>query len=157
MRRKTMIELNAITKRFGKNTILDHLQLQIPEGSVFGLIGPNGAGKSTLLKMMTGIMECDEGSITYDGVEVYENPIMKQDILLVSDDPYYFYHATMKEMKAFYQLWYPRFDHHVYRKYLEIFQLDEEKPIPTFSKGRKRHAVLALAHAIAPKYLFLGA
>lgn len=150
-----MIELNAITKRFGKNTILDHLQLHIPEGSVFGLIGPNGAGKSTLLKMMSGIMECDEGSITYDGVGVYENPMMKQDILLVSDDPYYFYHATIKDMKDFYQLWYPRFNQQVYRKYLEIFQLDEKKPITTFSKGMKRQAFLAIALAIAPKYLFL--
>ena len=150
-----MIELNAITKRFGNNTILDHLQLRIPEGSVFGLIGPNGAGKSTLLKMMSGIMECDEGSITYDGVGVYENPMMKQDILLVSDDPYYFYHATIKDMKDFYQLWYPRFNQQVYRKYLEIFQLDEKKPITTFSKGMKRQAFLAIALAIAPKYLFL--
>lgn len=150
-----MIELHGVTKRFGKNTILNQLQLQIPEGSVFGLIGPNGAGKSTLLKMMAGIMECDEGSITYNGVDVYENPVMKQDILLVSDDPYYFYHATIKEMKEFYQLWYPRFDDQVYHKYLEIFQLHENKPITMFSKGMKRQAFLAIALAIAPKYLFL--
>ena len=150
-----MIALHAVTKKFETKTVLDEVKLEIPQGSVFGLIGPNGAGKSTLLKIMAGIIKSDSGNVCYDDIDVYENPDMKRDILLVSDDPYYFYHSTIADMKEFYQLWYPKFDDEVYHQYLNIFKLDEHKPITNFSKGMKRQAFLAIALAIAPKYLFL--
>ncbi len=71
-------------------------QFTPPSGSIFGLIGPNGAGKSTLLYLLNGISKCDEGSILFDGKDVYENPDVKKDILFISDDPYYFHFATIK-------------------------------------------------------------
>ena len=55
---------------------------QFPQEVFFGLIGPNGAGKSTLLYLLNGISKCDEGSILFDGKEVYENPDVKKDIFI---------------------------------------------------------------------------
>ena len=88
-----MIEIKDVMKSFENKNVLNHLNVTISSGSIFGLIGPNGAGKSTLLYLLNGISKCDEGSILFDGKEVYENPDVKKDILFISDDPYYFHFA----------------------------------------------------------------
>ena len=69
-----MIEIKDVMKSFENKNVLNHLNVTISSGSIFGLIGPNGAGKSTLLYLLNGISKCDEGSILFDGKEVYENP-----------------------------------------------------------------------------------
>lgn len=150
-----MIVIHDLSKSFGTQTVLKHVNLKIEDGSVFGLIGPNGSGKSTLLRIMTGIIRADGGYVSYDEKLVYENPEVKRDILLVSDDPYYFFHASIKDMKEFYKLFYPQLDEAAYHRYLDIFQLDEKKPMKNFSKGMKRQAFLSIALSIAPKYLLL--
>ena len=86
-----MIEIKDVMKSFENKNVLNHLNVTISSGSIFGLIGPNGAGKSTLLYLLNGISKCDEGSILFDGKDVYENPDVKKDILFISDDPYYFH------------------------------------------------------------------
>ncbi|MEG1732963.1 MAG: ABC transporter ATP-binding protein, partial [Longicatena sp.] len=150
-----MLKAKSLTKKFQDHIVLSDVNLEIKEGSVFGLIGPNGAGKSTLLKIMAGILKADLGVITVDDESVYDNPILKQDILLIGDDPFYFYNATILDMKDFYKTWYPSFNDEVYHKYLNIFKLDEKKMMKNFSKGMKRQAFIIFALAIAPKYLFL--
>lgn len=150
-----MIKMRSLTKQFGSSLVLGDVNIEIPDGSVFGLIGPNGAGKSTLLRIMSGIMKPDIGCVLIDEEKVFDNPEVKKDILLISDDPFYFFNATIKEMKEFYQLWYPNFNEEVYYKFLKIFALDEKKPMKNFSKGMKRQSFIVLALAIAPKYLLL--
>lgn len=150
-----MLKIRSLTKKFQTNVILSDVDLEIKEGSVFGLIGPNGAGKSTLLKLISGILKPDEGMITLDEEDVYDNVELKHKILLIGDDPFYFFNATIKDMKDFYKVWYPELDEEVYKKYLGIFNLDEKKMMKNFSKGMKRQAFIILALAIAPKYLLL--
>jgi len=64
------IETQNLTRRFGKMTAVDGLNLQIPAGSLYGLIGPNGAGKTTTLRMLTGLLEPSEGEILINGAPV---------------------------------------------------------------------------------------
>mgnify|MGYP003103696423 CR=1 FL=1 len=142
-------------KSFENKNVLNHLNVTISSGSIFGLIGPNGAGKSTLLYLLNGISKCDEGSILFDGKDVYENPDVKKDILFISDDPYYFHFATIDEMKDFYLTFYPQFNLETYQHYVDLFRLPQNKPLKDYSKGMKRQAMFALALAIAPKYLLL--
>jgi ABC-2 type transport system ATP-binding protein len=61
------IETRALTRRYGKVTAVDHLELRIPNGALFGLIGPNGAGKTTTLRMLAGLLEPTEGEIVLNG------------------------------------------------------------------------------------------
>ncbi len=58
-----VIELNQITKTFGKNNAVDHLDLQVPKGSIYGFIGPNGSGKTTTIRMIMNIYYPDNGTI----------------------------------------------------------------------------------------------
>lgn len=150
-----MIEIKDVMKSFENKNVLNHLNVTISSGSIFGLIGPNGAGKSTLLYLLNGISKCDEGSILFDGKDVYENPDVKKDILFISDDPYYFHFATIDEMKDFYLTFYPQFNLETYQRYVDLFRLPQNKPLKDYSKGMKRQAMFALALAIAPKYLLL--
>ena len=57
------VRLTGVTKRFGKHTAVDHLDLVIPRGSLYGLLGPNGSGKTTTIRMIMGILHPDEGSV----------------------------------------------------------------------------------------------
>ena len=50
-----------LSKRFGRSTVVDHLNLDVPEGSIYGLVGPNGAGKTTTIKMLMNILQPSEG------------------------------------------------------------------------------------------------
>ena len=150
-----MLNLSSITKKYENTTVLKDIDLDIKEGSIFGLIGPNGSGKTTLLKIISGIIKPDMGQAAIDHRNIYEDPGLKKNILLISDEPYYFFQSTIKDMKEFYKVWYPSLDEAIYQKYLKMFSLDEHKPIKNFSKGMKRQAFIILALAIAPRYLLL--
>jgi ABC-2 type transport system ATP-binding protein len=61
------IELTGVTKRFGKQTAVNHLNLEVPQGSIYGFIGPNGSGKTTTLRMILRIFQPDEGQVVVLG------------------------------------------------------------------------------------------
>lgn len=67
---KNMINIQGLTKRYGKLTALDKVSLSVPEGSIFGLIGPDGAGKTTLYQILTTLLTPDEGSAAVAGLDV---------------------------------------------------------------------------------------
>ncbi|MFK7801265.1 MAG: ABC transporter ATP-binding protein [Anaerolineae bacterium] len=69
-----MIEINGLTKRYGDFAALDHLDLQIEEGAVFGFIGPNGAGKTTTMRILTTLLKPTEGSASIGGYSVATHP-----------------------------------------------------------------------------------
>ena len=66
---RNIIDIQRLTKRYGKLTALDSVTLSIAEGSLFGLIGPDGAGKSTLYQILTTLLTPDEGSVTVAGLD----------------------------------------------------------------------------------------
>ena len=75
-----MIEIQNATKRFGSLAALEHLNLQIKPGCIYGLVGPNGSGKSTLLRLISGVYRADEGRVLLDGSPAWENPATKDKI-----------------------------------------------------------------------------
>lgn len=150
-----MLKISHVSKRFDTKIVLNDIHLEIEDGMIFGLIGPNGAGKSTLLRIIAGVYKSDLGAVYLDEQRVYNEPACKKEILLISDEPYYFFDATMRTMKVFYQVWYPDFDVDIYEKYVKLFHLDENKPLNSFSKGMRRQAYIIYGLAIAPRYLLL--
>ena len=76
-----MLKINSLNKSFGKKTVLDSLNLEITEGSIFGLVGVNGAGKSTLLRCIAGIYEADAGNVLFNEEDTYRNEEIRKDIL----------------------------------------------------------------------------
>ena len=68
-----MIKISNLSKRYGQKVALDHLTLEITEGTIFGLLGPNGAGKTTLISILNGLTKYDEGEVTVFDLPLKEN------------------------------------------------------------------------------------
>ena len=84
-----MIKLENISKSYvkGKKSV-DSLNLEIKDGEIFGFLGPNGAGKTTTIKMITGILNADEGKILVDDKDIKKDSISaKKTIGFVPDTP----------------------------------------------------------------------
>lgn len=150
-----MIKISGVSKRFNTKVVLENVHWEVPKGSIYGLVGPNGAGKSTLLRIMAGVLPSETGSITIDQQVVYDNPVIKRHILFVSDDPFFLPQANLKEMREFYEIFYPHFNEGMYNKLLGLFRLSEFDRIQEFSKGMKRQAGLILALSVNPDVLLL--
>lgn len=144
-----MIELNNISKSYkaGKK-VVDNINLKIENGEIFGFIGLNGAGKTTTIKMMTGILEIDEGDILIDGYSIKTKPLeAKKQIGLVPDSPDMFLKLTGLE--------YLNFISDCYRvaskdrterieKYAREFQIYDElqNKIESYSHGMRQKIII---------------
>ena len=140
-----MITASFVTKRFEDTIALNKLNCTIPEGCVYGLVGSNGSGKSTLLRLISGIYRPEEGQITIDGQEVYDDPDVKKRIVFVPDELYFLPHASLRRMEQLYASVYERFSHERFETLLKEFSLDPNKMLSTFSKGMRRQAATILA------------
>ncbi|MFZ5353611.1 MAG: ABC transporter ATP-binding protein [Bacillota bacterium] len=84
-----MIEIKNVSKSYNERVkAVDNLEITIPDGEIIGFLGPNGAGKTTTIKMVTGILNPDEGSIKINGIDIKENPLeAKRQFGFVPDNP----------------------------------------------------------------------
>lgn len=150
-----MIEIRNITKTFGTFRALDDLSMTVPTGSVYGLVGPNGAGKSTLLRCLTGVFQTDQGEILADGQPIYENISVKQHIVYIPDDIFYYHASTLPDMAKLYAGFYPTFDWERYERLRTVFLLSDRLPIRRFSKGMQKQAAFLLSICARPDILVL--
>ena len=92
-----MIEITGVSKSYNRGLIkaVDDVSLTINNGEIFGFLGPNGAGKTTLLKMITGILNPDQGTIKINGQDIAAEPLAaKMEFGFVPDDPNIFGRLT---------------------------------------------------------------
>ena len=84
-----MIEIKNVSKKYKKDKkVIDNLNLEIKDGEIFGFLGPNGAGKTTTIKMITGILNIDEGDILIDKKSIKNEPLEAKKLMgLVPDSP----------------------------------------------------------------------
>jgi ABC-2 type transport system ATP-binding protein len=150
-----MLELKNVTKTFGDFKALDDLSLTVPRGAVYGLVGPNGAGKSTAIRHMLGVYRPDSGSITLEGMPIYENPAQKMRIGSIPDDIFYFPSATLEEMRAYCAGMYKNFDHQLFDRLYEVFELPKKSPMRRFSKGMQKQAAFHLTICTRPDVMIL--
>ena len=150
-----MIEVRDLVKTFDGFAALRGATLTVPKGAVYGLVGPNGAGKSTLLRHITGVFRQDSGEVLVNGVPVYENRHVKENIVSIPDDWFYYNQSTIREMAALYAGLYPRFDWERFERLRELFQLPEKKTIRRMSKGMQRQAAFWITMSCLPEYLVL--
>ena len=152
-----MIRVENLRKNFGEFCALDGVDMHVPGGSIYGLVGPNGAGKTTLLRHIMGIYRQDEGSVLVEGKPVYEQPDVKKDMILISDDLFYFQQADTLEMKGFYKGIYPGFDEKLFEKLQEVFRnIDVKRRIRKLSKGMQKQVSFWLGLCSSPRILTRG-
>lgn len=150
-----MIEVRQLVKKFGKLEVLKGLDLNVHKGSIYGLVGANGAGKTTLLKLIAGIYRPDKGSILVEGQQVFENNRVKENIIFIPDDLFYFSQYSIRETADFFQQVYPTWDEDRFTELTEVFGIDVKRRVTRLSKGMKRQVAFWLALSVKPRVLIL--
>jgi ABC-2 type transport system ATP-binding protein len=156
-----MIRTSGLVKRFGKVTALDGLELAVPRGTILGLLGPNGAGKTTAVRILTTLLEPDEGTVTVAGLDVCAEPDKVRERIGLSGqtaavDEYLTGYENLEMVGRLYHLG-ARKSRERARELLDRFELDEaaDRPAKTYSGGMRRRLDLAAALVAAPEVCFL--
>ena len=149
-----MIRIDKLSKKYDKDYVLNNLSCTIKDNCIYGLVGANGAGKSTLLRIIMGIFEKDEGIITIDDELVEENTLLKEKMVFVPDDLFFYPGYTLLDVAKYYESMYKSFDMTCLKELANTLNLNMNKKISTFSKGMKRQCALICAIATNADYMF---
>ena len=151
-----MIEVSGLYKSFDKFKALNGVNMHVEKGNIYGLVGPNGAGKSTLIRHLTGVYRADAGEILVDRQPVYENREIKEKIVCIPDELFYFLQADTLEMKRFYKGIYKNFDEKLFERMKDYFPtIDVKRSIRRLSKGMQKQVAFWLAICCKPEVLIL--
>ncbi|MBA9024810.1 MULTISPECIES: ABC transporter ATP-binding protein [Bacillaceae] len=150
-----MIECQKVYKKYEGNEAVQSVELEVKQGSIYGLLGSNGAGKTTLLKIIAGILKQDKGKVSIQGAPVFENIDIKKKIIFMPDTPYFFSQYTLRQMANFYSSIFPNWNEERFQKLQDIFEIEMDKKLHKFSKGMKRQAAFWLAFSTMPDVLIL--
>lgn len=149
-----MIKVDRVSKKYDNDFVLNNLSFNIKDNCIYGLVGANGAGKSTLLRIIMGIFDANIGSVTIDGEEVSHNVKLKQKMVFIPDDLFFYPGYTLIDMAKYYQSMYDEFDMDYLRELAKLLKLKENVKISNFSKGMKRQCALICAIATNADYMF---
>ncbi len=149
-----MIRLIQLTKRYGKFTAVDNINLVIPTGELFGFLGPNGAGKTTTFRMIAGILRPSSGTVEIGGVDVLYRPLeAKARLGFIPDRPFVYDKLTGGEFLRFAAALYGQQGPSVERRIdelMELFELSRWKDELTesYSHGMRQKLIIsgALVH-----------
>ena len=153
-----ILQIDGLCKRFGGKTVLNGLNLSVPEHSIFGFIGKNGAGKTTTMKTVLGLLKADAGQIFVNGEKVvYGASPANRHIGYLPDVPEFYSFMTAPEYLYFCGQISGMPEAQITqrcRELLELVGLSEEKHrIKGFSRGMKQRLGIAQALLIRPKLL----
>ena len=149
-----MIKVKDLYKVIDDEVVLDHLNMQVEEGSIYGLIGPNGAGKTTLIRHLVGVLKQDSGKIFIESQPIYENIELKRKIGYISDAMYFIETNLIRNANVYKEL-YPSWNQERFEEIYKTFKLNPTKKIQTFSKGMRKQASFCLIMSTMPDYLIL--
>lgn len=140
----------------GVVNVVDHLDLVVEEGEIFGFLGPNGAGKTTTIKMLLGIIYPTSGEAYVLDKEIGDMDVHRV-ISYLPERPYYYEHMTGLELLKFYGSLFGIDDVEKFQRLLEKVNLagDATKTISQYSKGMQQRVGLAQSLLNDPKLLFL--
>ncbi len=149
-----MIRINQLTKRYGRFTAVDGIDLEVPSGELFGFLGPNGAGKTTTFRMVAGILRPTSGTIEVGGIDINLRPMeAKARLGFIPDRPFVYDKLTGAEFLRFAAALYGQQGAVVERRIdelLELFELTRWKNELTesYSHGMRQKLIIsgALVH-----------
>ena len=157
----TLIETQALVKRYGDKLAVNNVSFEVQAGEVFGFLGPNGAGKTTTIKMIVGLLQPTSGTIRVAGYDVQAQPLLaKAASGYVPDTPNLYAKLTGRELLRFvgdlYSLDRQRLAQRT-EELLRLLDLNEaaDQTIDSYSHGMQQKASLAAALMHDPKVLVL--
>jgi ABC-2 type transport system ATP-binding protein len=153
-----MIEVEALTKRYGTFTAVRSLSFTVRPGEVLGLVGPNGAGKTTTLRCMAGIIPSSEGRVRIAGHDLAAEPVAaKRSLAFFPDEPRLFEYLTVRQHLNFVARIYGVADYEALATpLLEELELAEKSDVlpGELSRGMKQKLVIACGLLHSPRVMF---
>lgn len=145
-----------LSKSYGKVPVLNGLDFEVPEGSIFGLIGPNGAGKTTTIKIMMNILQPTSGRVELLGIDSRRlGPDDLTKIGYVSENQEMPSWMTVRYLMDYLKPFYPTWDDDYAAELVRGFELPTDREINKFSRGMWMKAALASSLAYRPRLLVL--
>lgn len=150
-----MIKVCGLVKKFDDFVALDNLNMHVEKGSVYGLVGPNGAGKTTVIKHITGVLRENLGDVFVGDSRVYENVAVKQKMVYIPDDVFFFPSYTIKDMSKFYKQVYNTWNQERFDHLREVFDIDINRRVQRLSKGMQKQVAFWLGICTMPDVMIL--
>ena len=154
-----MIELTNLSKRYGRFTAVDGINLTIPRGELHGLLGPNGAGKTTTMRMIAGILQPTAGSIRISGIDLRDDPMAAKSRLgFIPDRPFVYDKLTGAEFLRFVAGLYGQDGPAIERRSEELLELFELLPwkdelTESYSHGMRQKLIISSALLHKPEVI----
>lgn len=154
-----MIQLAALTKRYGDFTAVAGIDLTVRRGELFGLLGPNGAGKTTTLRMIAGILQPTAGTITIGGVSLERDPVAaKSKLGFIPDRPFIYEKLTGTEFLRFVAGLYGQGGPDIDRRGEELLALFDlldwkDELVESYSHGMRQKVIIASAFVHRPEVI----
>jgi len=156
-----MIEITNLTKSYGEKLAVDHINLKINDGEIFGLLGPNAAGKTTTVRLLSTILKPDDGTAVINTVDVVKNPrAIRKMIGVLPEEVGLYDRLTAKEMLLYYGRLHGMDKYTISERTDVLFEKLEltdfaDARNSTLSKGTKQKVSIARAFLHNPPVLFL--
>jgi ABC-2 type transport system ATP-binding protein len=153
-----IIETSQLCKSFGNKQVLRELNLQVPQGSIYGFLGRNGAGKTTTIKTLMGQLRSDSGEARVFGTHVIDadhSVELRRRIGFVMEDKELYPYMTVEQILRFMRPLFPKWRDDLAQRYLKMFELPPKCKIPKLSKGMRSKLMLLLAISRGAELLVL--
>ena len=138
----TLLECKNLSKRYGYQVAIDHINLSLESGHIIGLLGPNGSGKTTLIKMINGLLTPSSGELSINGNPV--GPESKKIVSYLPDHTYLNMNQRVRDIIAFFKDFYADFDEARAYDMLQKLNINPNDRLKTMSKGTKEKVQLIL-------------
>lgn len=149
----------GIVKKYGNKKVLHDIDLELESGKIYGLIGRNGAGKTTLLSILTAQNPVTEGTITFDGEQVWENQKVLDHLCFSREqNPMARTGENTMKVKEYLRIasiFFPHWDKEMAAHLTKVFDLDVKKKIAKLSKGMLSMVTIIVALASKSEFTFL--
>ena len=153
---KIILEIQNLTKYYGKILGVEDLSLKLEKGEIFGFIGPNGAGKSTTIRSIMNLINKTSGRVLIENEEFNKDDIaIKEKIGYLPSEIHLYDDLTVKEMLDYHEKFYKKNIHKRRIELVKRLELDEKKKIEDLSLGNLKKLGIILAFMHEPKILIL--
>ncbi|MCC6290138.1 MAG: ABC transporter ATP-binding protein [Chitinophagaceae bacterium] len=150
-----MISIKDLHFAYKRKKIFNGLSLELEAGYIYGLLGKNGTGKSTLLRNISGLLFPDSGSITVSGeVPQKRQPSFLQEVFIVAEE-FFLPNVTPEQLVKFNAVFYPKFSHEQFNRYMKEFEIPADSTIQHMSYGQKKKVLISFGLACNTSLLLM--
>lgn len=150
-----MLQMINVSKMIDGRQVLEHVNITLEPGMIAGIVGRNGVGKSTLLRTLAGILDPDEGEVSFNEINIHQQPEVKQKLTYVPDSTELLKSYNVKEIVKLYDAIYDDFDVMYFYSLMDRFKLPKNRKLRTYSKGMKALFLMILSFSTKADFIIL--